>query len=133
MLRSLIVAIVILGTSACYHGPNAQHFGPALGPRGIQVNVELSDSKIPGELLEVQDSALLLLRASGTPVVLVPLRDIRTATFQQTALLIHRGAFVGGRTAAQLRMMSRYPNGLSPELRAALLAAYGQTEPEVAR
>ena len=132
MRRSLTVAVA-LGIGACHAGPDTQHFAPAVQPRGIQVNVELRGSRIPGELLEVQDSALLLLRPTGTQVVLVPLREIRSAVFQQRGVLIYHGAFVGGGTAAQLRLLSRYPTGLTPGLRSALLAAYGQSEPEVAR
>jgi len=132
MLRALVVAVAVLGIGACYAGLSAERFIDRSGPRGIQVNVQLQRGKLPGELLEVQDTALLVLRLKERQVVLMPLREIRSATYHKRGLFIYRGAFVTAETAAEARMLSRYPAGLTPALRASLLAAYGQTQPMVA-
>lgn len=133
MLRALVVAVAVLGSGACYAGLSAERFIKTSGPEGIQVNVELRDARFAGELLEVQDTSLLVLRLKPEQVVLVPLREIRTALYQKRGLFIHRGAFVDEATAAEARLLSRYPAGLTPAQRASLLAAYGQTQPIVAQ
>lgn len=133
MLRALVVAVAVLGSGACYAGLSAERFIKTSGPEGIQVNVELRRGRLPGELLEVQDSALLVLRLNAGQIMLVPLREIRTALYQKRGLFIYRGAFVDEATAAEARLLSRYPAGLTPAQRASLLAAYGQTQPIVAQ
>lgn len=127
MLRLLLLSLVLLGAAACHSGPSATTFGPAIGPRGIEADLRGLGLRIQGELLEVQDSALLVLQRDE--VILVALRQIGIGGFRQRGVLIQRGRFVRGRSAAELRLVSRYPQGLTPELRARLLAAHGQTEP----
>jgi hypothetical protein len=133
MLRALAVAVAVLGIGACHAGLSAKRFIDTSGPEGIQVNVELGHGRLLGELLEVQDSALLVLRLTPEQVVSVPLRGIRTAVYYKRGLFMYRGAFVDEPRAVEARLLSRYPNGLTPALRAALLASYGQTQPIVAQ
>jgi len=52
---------------------------------------------------------------------------IRAGYFRKSGILIARGR-IDPTHREQLRLVSRFPAGLSPELRARLLAAYGQTE-----
>ncbi len=127
MLRSLIVPAAVLGFSACMVGPGTRTFAPANWPDGIEADLRLKGSRIRGELLEVQDSALLVLRDDR--VVLVPLAAIRLGSFRQGGVLVENGR---ARRAAllDLKLVSRFPAGLTPELKARLLAAYGQTEPD---
>jgi len=127
MRRALVVAAVLLGLAGCYVGPRDGTFAPANGPRGITADLRLKGSRIQGELLEVQDTALLMLRDER--VLLVPLRAIRRGRFGG------RGAWVGGgevrgKVLTRLRLMSRFPAGLTPEMRTKLLAAQGQTDIE---
>ncbi len=133
MRRALVVAVAVLGGGACYAGLSAERFIKNSGPEGIQVNVRLERGNLLGELLEVQDTALLVLRPSPAQVLLVPLREIRTAGYRKRGLFINQGAFIDAETAAEAHLLSRYPAGLTPALRASLLAAYGQTHPIVAQ
>ena len=133
MRRALAVAVAVLGIGACHAGLSAKRFIDTAGPEGIQVNVELGHGRLRGELLEVQDSALLVLRLTPEQVLSVPLREIRTAVYYKRGLFMYRGAFVDAATAAEARLLSRYPNGLTPAQRASLLAAYGQTQPVLAQ
>ena len=127
MLRSLIVPAAVLGFSACMVGPSGANFAPANWPDGIEADLRLKGSRIQGELLEVQDSALLVLRDDR--VVLVPLAAIRVGSFRQRGVLVENGR--ARRSALlDLKLVSRFPAGLTPELKARLLAAYGQTEPD---
>jgi hypothetical protein len=130
MRRSWIVPVALLGFSACAVGASTRTFAPANEPQGIEADLRLERGKtrIQGELLEVQDTALLVLRDDAR-VTVVPLRAIRFGSFHRRGTLI-----VGGRVRPnereRLRLVSRFPAGLTPELRARLLAAYGQTEIE---
>ena len=127
MRRSLMVPVAVLGFSACMVGPSTRTFTPAKGPHGVEADLHLKGARVRGELLEVQDTALLVLRADR--VVLVPLRMIAAGQFRNRGSLVWNGR--ASRDALpRLRLLSRFPAGLTPEVRARLLGVYGQTEPE---
>lgn len=127
-MRPLLISVVILSLGGCFVGPSVGGFPPAQGPEGIAADLHLKDARVRGELLEVQDTAIVVLREQR--VVFVPLEAIDYGTFRQRGTLIVDGRFFDEAAAAKLRLVSRFPAGLSPERRAALLAAYGQSEPD---
>ena len=130
MRRSSIVLALIFGFMGCAVGPTTRTFGPATGPQGIAANLRVRwgpKGRIQGELLEVQDTALVLLSANR--VVLVPLRVIIAGQFSRRGTLIEEGR-ASRRSLDRLRTVSRFPAGLTPEIRTRLLAAYGQTAPD---
>jgi len=132
MRRSWIVPALILGCVGCFIGPTTRSFGPAAGPQGIAADLRVrwwqrGGGRIQGELLEVQDTALVLL--SDNRVVFVPIRGIFVGKFSRRGTLIEEGR-ASRRSLARLRIVSRFPAGLTPELRARLLATYGQTAPD---
>lgn len=133
MRRALVVPLLIAVTwGACYTGPSVKSFAPAQSPRGIaaDLRVDRGKTRIQGELLEVQDSALLVLRDGPRPrVTIVPLRAIRAGFFPNVGTLSGAGR-MAPKDRERLRLLSRFPAGLTPELRARLLAAYGQSEPD---
>jgi hypothetical protein len=131
MLRSTLIGAALLFGAACYHGPSLRTFRPANSPAGIDADLRLRKTQVRGELLEVQDSALIVLTESQT-IVMVPVDSIRRGIFGERGMLIGEGRD-RPRALAQLRLLSRFPAGLTPDLRARLLAAYGQTEVKVAR
>lgn len=126
MRRSWMVPAVMLGFGACLVGPKTSKFGPANGPQGIAADLRLTVGRVQGELLEVQDTAVLVLRDSQ--VVLVPFRVIEFGSFKGRGVLFQDGN-VRQKSLPGLRQVSRFPAGLTPELRTQLLAAYGQTAP----
>lgn len=123
-------ALLIGALGACFTGPSARTFPPARDPGGIaaDLRLELRQGRLRGELLEVQDSALVVLRDDSL-VTIVPIRAIRSGSFAKPGLLIANG-YISRRGRERLRLVSRFPAGLTPELRARLLAAYGQTAPD---
>lgn len=131
-MRGYIAIGSVVLCAACYHGPSIYRFGPVQGPSGIGADLRLqTKTVVQGELLAVQDSSLIIL-SEFDRVVSVPVRAIKHGRFGTLGELISEG--VDARSAlAQLRNFSRFPPGLTPELRARLLAAYGQTEVDVAR
>lgn len=132
MIRSLVVAALLGAIGACYHGPSAETFELAQWPDGVAVDLRLSKSRVRvrGELLELQDSALIVL--SRSQIVRVPIGSIRQGVFQERGILIENGR-ISERARTQMRLLSRFPAGLTPELRARLFAAYGQTDFQPAR
>ena len=130
-MRAYIAVAGALLLAACYHGPSIYTFDPVNRPSGVDADLRLQKTRVSGELLEVQDSALIVLTDSKK-VVSVPLRAIRAGVFDKLGTLLIEGLEPQS-ALAKLRSFSRFPFGLTPELRARLLAAYGQTELEVVR
>lgn len=124
-----ITSVVVL--AACYHGPSIYKFSPVQEPYGVDADLRLRKIRVRGELLEVQDSALIVLTDSNK-VVAVPVSIIQAGIFDKLGQLVGEGIRPEP-GLARLRPFSRYPNGLTPELRARLLSAYGQTELQVIR
>lgn len=130
MRRSWLVLVALVGVLGCAVGPTTREFGPATGPRGIAADLRVRwgpTGRIRGELLEVHDTALVVLSADR--VLLVPIRLIRSGRFSGRGTLIEDGR-ASGRSLARMKVVSRFPAGLTPELRTRLLAAYGQTAPD---
>ena len=123
-MRSLLaVGSCLLVIAACTVGTHARNYGPARGPAGAMVNLRMVDkSRSTGELLAVEDSALLVLRDSQ--LVRVPLSQVRSGSAPKVSF---DGRLRGDRRE-RLRLISRYPQGVSPELEQRLRQAYGQGE-----
>ena len=132
MRRSWMVPVAVLGLFGCYVGPHTRTFAPANGPTGIEADLRLIKAKgrVLGEVLEVQDTALVVLNANR--VALVPIRVIASGRFRDLGMLI-AGGLVSPQSLARVRLLSRFPAGMTPEIRTRLLAVYAQTEPDVVR
>lgn len=132
IMRSLTLSFAcLLATSGCRFGPTVDTFEPARSPAGVEMDVQTDDPgnlrRFRGELLAAHDTALVLATREG--VVIVPMSGIRRAwpTSNRNVVLARRAG--PPRVMEALRRMSRYPQGVSPELLRDLLAAYHQTEP----
>ncbi len=83
-----------------------------------------------GELIVVGDSSIVLL-ASGR-FVDVAYEYVRRARFEdKNALQFGAGRAPNSKTMESLRLLSRFPQGLTEEMQARLLAITGQSEIEV--
>ncbi len=113
----------VLATLGCSVGGRVDRFAPAHRPEGVAVTLGLRGGrKAQGEPLAVQDTALLVL-AQDT-VTLVPYNAVVNGEFSQVGELVELPPAPDFATA--LRLVSRFPQGLSPDLLARLLAAHGQ-------
>jgi hypothetical protein len=122
-MRLLTAVGCCLTVAACTVGTRASNYQPARGPAGAMVNLQLLDkSRSQGELLAVEDNALLLLRDSQ--LVRVPLSQVRSGRAPSVAF----NGRMRTETRERLRLISRYPQGVSTELEGRLLTAYGQRE-----
>ena len=122
LLTSAGFGVLVLAT-ACTVGTHARNYPPAKGPAGAVVNLQLTDkSRSTGELLAVESSALLLLRDSQ--LVRVPLSQVRRGNAPKLSF----NGSLRDDTRQRLRLISRYPQGVSSSLESKLLRAYGQSE-----
>jgi hypothetical protein len=143
-----IALVAVLG--GCSFGPKAKEFARP-GAEHLEIQVLPSPlvadaTRLTGELLAVEESGLLLLSGQTVLFVLAVEESGLLLLSGQTVLFVSYESITGVKferlknvrfpageppppeTRETLRLVSRFPYGLSPEVRAALLAAYDQTE-----
>jgi hypothetical protein len=126
-MRAVSIALVAwLGLNGCHMGPRPESFPPAQRPEGIAARLVTRTRQVRGEVLVVQDTALIV--RSGDSLYFVPVAVIREGTFPTLPEAdIRRGAFVRKKDGRErLQLVSRFPQGLSDDRLQAVLAAYGQ-------
>jgi hypothetical protein len=133
-----IVAGMLLVVSGCHFGIQAEDFVAAHGPQGVKVEMRLKKGihvrLLAGELLEVREDGFL---------VNVDNKEARQIQFVHTSVILRAefaqfdgfgkqaiGAKLDVSLRDKLRVLSRFPQGLSSELLAALLSAQKQTTVE---
>ena len=136
---------LVLAAVSCSSSVEVRNFKPAQGPHGVQMELKLNRNvidgdKVKGELLAVHDDAVLLSVVdfpdsvgAGNTVVLVPFGIMDTVKVEQmgTAKVESRGEEANETYRARLRLVARFPQGLSDELLSDLLQRMGQREVEV--
>ena len=131
-MRTLIGAVVIAAALACSVGTRVKKFAPAQEPAGVAIRLRLHFGKgtqlVAGELLAVQDSGILL--RDSTRILFIPNDSVRygETTTRGTGLAFARKPT--GSTREQLRLLSRYPDGVSAALLSSLIAVYGRDSVE---
>lgn len=124
-MRPLPVLALLL-VAACPIGTTGRGYAPAKGPAGATVTLELTGHRrIVGELLAVEDTALLVLE--DRQLVRVPLPLILSGNAPKVSFNGQAATGGLGEPGERLRLISRYPQGVSAELEARLLQAYGQS------
>jgi hypothetical protein len=128
-IRFRLYTLALLLPAACSVGTTGKNYAPGKSPAGASVMLELSGGRrtLSGELLAVEDSSLVV--QSGGQLHRIPLRLIQSG---KAPKLSFSGAGLKPPDREQLRLISRYPQGVSPELERRLLEAYGQTAVEEA-
>jgi hypothetical protein len=139
--------------AACTFGPRLETVSVAHRPEGAMVHVTTQgvhggeEDAVPlsGELLEAREEGLLLRTAPGReesggplpPAPRIVLVRYRTTPGEVRFGRLHPRLLPGHAPKAQelarLRLLSRFPQGLRPELLEALLRGCGQQEVEVWR
>jgi hypothetical protein len=122
------LGVIVLGVAlACSVGPKPENVLPAHDPAGatvgLQVRIGSSRRVVTGELLAVEDSGLLV--RDTTRIVLVRNRALRSGTLLASGVGLSFSGKPDNYTSERLRLLSRYPAGVSPDLLRRLLAAYG--------
>ncbi len=114
--------------NGCSFGMTAVKYRPAQDPKGVTIRLDTTQGTLSGELIEVRDTGIVVL--SDNKLRLLPYKVILSSAVDQTSsrYSISKGAVPKPEVQAQLRLLSRFPQGLTPELLRELLSAYGQTE-----
>ena len=144
-LLRLVGSIFLLAMAGCSTSVAVKDFKPAQGPQGIQMELKLNGNvmdrdKISGELLAVRGDGVLLNvidypNSVSVPstVVLIPFWMMDTAKLEQMgrAKIETQGEEMDQVYLARLRLLARFPHGLSDELLAVLMSELGQQQLEV--
>lgn len=129
MRTPLAWPLALLLLAGCPIGTSAAGYQPAQGPAGAAIELELKGgTKLNGELLTLERDSLLLLNRKRR-LVRVAIASLQNTRAPKAS---HRGPDIPEETREKLRLISRYPQGVSSELEQRLLEAYGQTAVEVA-
>lgn len=140
-----LLLLLVLSIAGCSVGVKVEDFEPAQGPHGVQMELKLNGNvidgnKISGELLAVREDGVLLNvidhpdypNATGR-IVLIPFWMMNTAELEQMGRVkvASQGKEMDEVYLNRLRLVARFPQGLSDELLAVLLAELGQDQVEV--
>lgn len=141
---AVAISLQSLFIGACSIGVETHEFKPAQGPQGVQTELVLNKNivdgnRIEGELLAVRADGLILNvpyppeTRQPDRLVLVPFWMMKTARLEQmgSAKIQSRGREQDEKALDRLRLVARFPQGLSDDLLARLLAESGQAELEV--
>jgi hypothetical protein len=136
------MAVLTAGCTIATTGPRLSDFPSATGPEGATVRVTVSGTAYLGQLLETRPDAILILSStrfetkSGstvqvqeTVVRLLPYARVDWVQFQRGSKLVAGKWVLGPGSRERFRLLSRFPQGLTPELLQQLLKMYGQTAP----
>ena len=119
--------------SGCVIGPRVERLVPATTPGGARVEIKLGHRAtgaelLEAELLEVRDTAVVVL-APGRRVTLISYAAVMKARCPGLPGGPEFGEWIqpAEEVREQLRLVSRFPGGLTPSLLDQLLQGYGQT------
>jgi hypothetical protein len=130
MKRKITTLILLCLLNGCRYGVTVESFPPARTPRGVMTNITSDRGKFSAELIEVRDTGIVIL--AETRFRLLPYSIIVSSRTEG----LNRDYAFGGRssptaeTRDRLRLVSRFPQGLTPELLQKLLEANGQLQLE---
>lgn len=136
-----LAACTVLSACATEMGVAIEDFRPAQGPAGVETELSMQRRLVPGnrlsgELLAAGADGLLLLldkplaTADGPRrLVQAPFFTIRSIRLSQVGSFRVRseGAALDAKRIERLKLLSRFPQGLSEPLLAELMRAYGET------
>jgi len=127
MKRKLMVILIAAGVlNACHYGTTVKTFPPAQGSKGAIADIA-TDRSFKAELIEVRDVGIVI--QEDRKLRLLPYTSI--VSFDVHGMKsppgIGRRQMPSPGARDDLRLVSRFPQGLTPELLQKLLDVNGQT------
>jgi hypothetical protein len=119
-----VVPLALCAACVLHTGKQPSGFKPAHTAMGIQASLSLTTARLNGELLDVRDTALVLL--TEQQVALVPYPAIMRATFSNTDVTIANRQRPVSKAFSELRLLSRFPYGIPDDALRRLLASKRQ-------
>lgn len=128
-MRSVALVALALGATGCHIGKNAAKWPVASSAGGAVLTITSSAGTIYAELLEVRDDGIVIKR-QDRKIAFAPFSSMTRieAKGLGAEYVVVRGMPPGAGTRLNLMRVSHFPQGITPEIRARLLAASGQTE-----
>lgn len=129
---AVISAAIIVALSGCRVGTGGADLPVAKQPGGAQVSFRVSSGVYTGELLAMQDDGVVI---GNDRVLFAPYTAIESFAVEKMGRDFQLGRAdtpTGGRLE-RFRAVSRFPQGLAPNIRAQVLAQRSQTEIVVVR
>jgi hypothetical protein len=102
----------------------AESFPPAITPKGVTGHVVSNRSSYAVELIEVRDAGIVIL--ARNTFRFVPYSTIKSSGFDGIGASISGRKAPSSKARERLRLVSRFPQGLTPELLQKLLSANKQ-------
>lgn len=135
------LGLAAVSLSACHVGPQIKDLDLANNPEGATVEVQVllangrDKMEFEGELLEIRDDGIVFsgtsADADADEVILVAwsrASRVRATEFGGYRAEIGRSLEWSADTKERFRLISRFPQGIAPEIMDGLLAAHGQQE-----
>ena len=132
---------VAVSMSACHVGPQIKDLDLAHNPEGATVEVQVLASegrdklKFEGELLEIRNDGIIFSGAaandSADEVIFVAwsrAARVKATQFGGYSAAIGRSLEWNSETKERFRLISRFPQGISPEMMDSLLVAHRQEQ-----
>jgi len=123
----MLATVAAFALAGCHMGSSGANLPVANQPGGAHVSLRTSSGGYSGELLAVQEDGVII---SGDRIMFAPFSSIVELTLEKMGRQYRLGTaeVPRGEKLARFRAVSRFPQGLTPNIRAALLARTSQTE-----
>ena len=129
-LRAIVLLVGFCALStllSCYHhGLTVESFPPARTPKGVTGQVKTTRADYTVELIEVRDAGIVIL--SAQTLRFIPFSAITSSRFDDIGDSISNRNAPSPKVRERLRLLSRFPPGLTPEMLQNLLTAHAQTQ-----
>ena len=135
------LSLAAASLTACHVGPQIKDLDLANNPEGATVEVQVLPAdgqdklKFQGELLEIRDDGIVFSAASADDaedelvfVAWSRATRVRATEFGGYRAEVGRSLEWNAETKERFRLISRFPQGISPEIMDRLLAAHRQEE-----
>jgi hypothetical protein len=140
-VNRVCLSLAAVSLSACHVGPQIKDLDLANNPEGATVEVEVSLAggqdklKFEGELLEIRDDGIVFSGASAEDaedvLIFVAWKSaarVRATEFGGYRAEVGRSLEWSADTKERFRLISRFPQGITPEIMDGLLAAHRQEQ-----
>lgn len=125
-MRHWVTSLVLMALTGCSIGGAVSGWRPSTQAAGTEIELDLGNlRKVKGELITL-DSAGFLVLESGRLVRVDPVA-VKSGSGYKTDF----DSPLSNDDRERLRLMSRYPQGVSPEVERGLLEAYGFSQVEL--
>jgi hypothetical protein len=123
----LLATVAAFALAGCHMGSSGANLPVANQPGGAHVSLRTTRGAYSGELLAVQDDGVII---SGDRIMFAPFSSIVELSLEKMGGQYRLGTaeVPRGEKLARFRAVSRFPQGLTPNIRAVLLARTSQTE-----